>query len=166
MRASHGATLNSPQPASTVSVGLPLSPYSPPWDFKQPGLSWCCSSFVCQGRELLTQLSPGSPAAGLACVGWGCSSCGPHAGLRDLFFLKQPPHRLFFQCPLYFLVSYLHKRLGTVVCSFCSSVNRLGVSPVCKGKWTPLPPISQPSSLFFQISFQFLALPLLLLASL
>ena len=34
-------------------------PYSPPCNFKQPGLSGCCSSLVWQGRErLLTRLSP------------------------------------------------------------------------------------------------------------
>ena len=35
---------------------------------------------------------------------------GPHADRRDLFVLKQSPYRLFFQCPQYFLVSYLQKR--------------------------------------------------------
>ena len=38
-------------------VCLSLCPYSPPYNFKQPGLSWCCSSLVWQGRELLTWLS-------------------------------------------------------------------------------------------------------------
>ena len=64
VRVSHGPTLHSPQPVPTVSVGLPLLPYSPPCDLKQPGLSWCCSSLVWQGREPLAQLSPRSPAAG------------------------------------------------------------------------------------------------------
>ena len=40
---------------------------------------------------------------------WGCSLPGPHVGPRDLFVLKQSPYLLFSQCPLYFLVSYLHK---------------------------------------------------------
>ena len=31
-------------------------------------------------------------------------------------------------------------------CSLCSSEDRLGVSPVHRGKWAPLPPNSQPSS--------------------
>ena len=53
----------------------------------------------------------------------------------------------FFQCPLCFLVSYLHKRWGTVVCSLCFSVDWLGDSPVCRGKSTLLPPISPLSSL-------------------
>ena len=65
-------------------VCLPLRPYSSPCDFKQPGLSWCCSSLVWQGREPLTRLSPQSPAAGLAGAGLGlqlpwslCWSQGP-----------------------------------------------------------------------------------------
>ena len=57
VRAPHGPTLNCPQSAPTVSVILPLHPYSPPCDFKQPGLSQCCSSLVWHGRELLTWLS-------------------------------------------------------------------------------------------------------------
>ena len=56
-------------PRSLVSVGLPLCPYSPPCGFKQPGVSWCCSGLVWQGREPLTQLSPRSPAASPAGVG-------------------------------------------------------------------------------------------------
>ena len=39
VRAPHSSTLKSPQLAPMVSVGLPLRPYSPPCDFKQPGLS-------------------------------------------------------------------------------------------------------------------------------
>ena len=66
--------LNSPQPAPTVSVGLPLHPHSPPCDFKQPGLSMWCSSLVWQGREPLTWLSPRSPAAGLAGTGPGAAA--------------------------------------------------------------------------------------------
>ena len=75
-----------------------------------------------------------------------CCSCpAPHAGPRDLFVLKRSPYCLFFQCPVYFLVSYLHKRWRAVGCSLCSSVDWLGVSPRCSGEWTPLPPISSPS---------------------
>ena len=67
VRAPHGPTLNSSQPAPTVSaVFTTLHPYSPPCDLKQPGLSWCSSSPVRQGRVPLTRLSPRSPAAGLA----------------------------------------------------------------------------------------------------
>ena len=44
VRVLHGPTLNSPQPVPVVS--LPLCPYSPPCDFKHPGLSWCCSGLV------------------------------------------------------------------------------------------------------------------------
>ena len=62
-----------------VSVCLPLCPYSPPCDFKQPGLSQCCSSLVWQGREPLTLLSPRSPVAGLAGTGLGLQlPCSPH----------------------------------------------------------------------------------------
>ena len=49
---------------------------------------------------------------------------------------------LFFQCPQYFLVSYLHKRWDAVGCLLCSSVDWLGISPMCRRKWTLLPPIT------------------------
>ena len=74
VRVPHKPTLNSRQPVPTVSMCLPLYPYSPPWDFKQPGLSQCCSSLVWQGREPLTRFSPRSPAAGLAGAGLGLQS--------------------------------------------------------------------------------------------
>ena len=97
-------------PASVQGLcGFTTRPYSPPCDFKQPGLSWCCSNLVWQGRQLLTQLSPRSFAAGL--VGMGLGLQLPWSPW-DLSVLKQSPHHLFFQCPLYFLVSYLHKRWG------------------------------------------------------
>ena len=67
-------TFNPPRTAPAVSLGFPLHPYSPPCDFKQPGLSRCCSSLVWQGRELLTWLSPRSPAAGPAGAGLGLQS--------------------------------------------------------------------------------------------
>ena len=73
-----------------------LHPYSPPCDFKQPGLSPCHSSLVWQGRELLARLSPRSPGAGPVAWAWGCSRPGPHSGSRDLFVLKQSPYHLFF----------------------------------------------------------------------
>ena len=57
VRAPHGPALNSPQLVPIVFMCLPLRPYSPPCDFKQPGLSWCCSSLVWQGRKALTGLS-------------------------------------------------------------------------------------------------------------
>ena len=125
-------------------MGLPLHPYSSPCDFKQPGLSRCCSSLVWQGRDLLTWLSPKSPATDPA-----VAEPGPHTGPRDLIFWKQSPYRLFFQCPLYFLVSNLHKRWGTVGWSLCSSVDWVGVSPTCRGKRTLLPPILLPSCKIF-----------------
>ena len=71
VRITHGPTLNSPQPAPVVSLGLPFYPYSPPCDFRQPGLSQCCSGLVWQGRGPLTHLSPRSPAAGPAGAGLG-----------------------------------------------------------------------------------------------
>ena len=70
-RVPHSPTLNSPQPTPMVSMGLPLPPYSPPWDFKQPGLSWCYSSLVWQRRRPLTWLSSRSPEAGPAWAGLG-----------------------------------------------------------------------------------------------
>ena len=96
VRVPHGPTLNSPQLVPTVSLGLPLRPYSPPCDFKQPGLSQCCSSFIWEGREPLTCLSPRSPVAGPWARAWVCSCPGPQAGARDLFVLKQSPYCLFF----------------------------------------------------------------------
>ena len=71
VRIPHGPTFNSPQPAPVVSQGFPFHPYSPPCDFKQPGLSQCCSGLVWQGTEPLTRLSPRSPAAGPAREGLG-----------------------------------------------------------------------------------------------
>ena len=138
VRAPHHPTLNSPQPAPTVSVCLPLRPYSLPCDFKQPGLSWCCSSLVWQGREPLTRLSPWSPTAGPEGEGLGLQSPWSLHWSQGPFSLKQSPYCLFFQCTLYFLVSYLHKRWGTFGCLLCSSVDLLGVSPKCRGKWTYL----------------------------
>ena len=72
-----------------------------------------------------------------------------------------PPTCLIFQCPLQLLVCNLHICWGTVGCSLCSSVDRLDVSPMCRGKWTPLPPIWPPSSfsqlvdLFFHLGHFF-----------
>ena len=91
-------------------------------------LSGCCSTPVWQGRGLLPPLSQES------C----CRPCGMGLGLQlpwsphwsphwspywsqGLFVLKQSHYRLFFQCPLYFLVSYFLKRWGTVGCLLCSS---------------------------------------------
>ena len=78
------ATFNSPQPAPVVSLGFPLCPYSPPCDFRQPGLSQCCLGLVWQGRGPLTRLSPRSSSAGPARAGLGlqlpwslCWSQGP-----------------------------------------------------------------------------------------
>ena len=52
-------------PASAHSLrGFTTSSLFPSCDFKQPGVSRCYSSLVWQGRELLTRLSPRSPAAG------------------------------------------------------------------------------------------------------
>ena len=62
----HTAQLSTlPSLAPTASVGLPLHPYSPPCDFKQPGLCQCCSNRVSQGKEPLTRVFPRSPVAGL-----------------------------------------------------------------------------------------------------
>ena len=67
---SHAAQLSTlPSCPPPASMGLPLHPYSPPCDFKQPGLSWCCSSLVLQGRGPLARLSPRSLAAGPAGAG-------------------------------------------------------------------------------------------------
>ena len=80
------------------------------------------------------------------CQTWGCSHPGPCTGLKDLIVLKHSPYCLIFQCSLQFLISSLHTRWGTIGCSLCSSEDWLGVSPMHRVKWTPLPPISPPSS--------------------
>ena len=75
VKAPHGPTLNFPQPAPMIyglCVFTTLRPYSPPCDFKQPGLSPCCSSLVWQGRELLTWLYQES---------YGRPGCGPGAAV-------------------------------------------------------------------------------------
>ena len=96
--------LSRSEPNTAQLSTLPsLCPQSP-WVYRfalipLPATSQCCSSLVWQGREPLAQLSPRSLA-------WGCSHPGPCAGPRDLFVLKQSLYHLFFQCPLYFLVSY------------------------------------------------------------
>ena len=46
----------------------------PPCDFKQPGLSRCCSNLVWQGRKPLTWLSPKNPATDLVCMGPGAAA--------------------------------------------------------------------------------------------
>ena len=71
VRIALGPTFNSPWPVPVVSLGFPLHPYSPPWDFRQLDLSQCCSGLVWQGRGLLTRLSPRSPAAGPTWAGLG-----------------------------------------------------------------------------------------------
>ena len=89
VRAPHGPTLNSPQLVPTVSMGLPLHPYSPPCDFKQPGLSQCCSSLAWQGREYYLDSLPGVLRQAQQARAWGCSHPCPCAGPRDIFVLKQ-----------------------------------------------------------------------------
>ena len=69
-----------------------------------------------------------------------------HPGPRDLIVLKHSPYHLILQCPLQFLVSYLPICWDTTGCSLCSPEDRLGVSPVCRGKWNVFPPILPPSS--------------------
>ena len=99
-----GPILNSPQLATTVSLGahsppvcLPLFPCSLLYDFKQPGLSRCCSNLVWQGRELLTQLSPKNPAADPEGPGPGAAATlVPSTGPRDLIVLKHSFYRLIF----------------------------------------------------------------------
>ena len=59
-------------PSHTHSLrGFTTSSLSPPCNFKQPGLSQCCSSLVWQGWEPLTWLSPRSPVAGPSGAGLG-----------------------------------------------------------------------------------------------
>ena len=108
VRAPHGPTLNSPQPAPTVSVGLPLHPYSPPCDLKQPGLSWCCSSLVWQGRDLSTWLSPRSPAAGPVGAGLGLQlPCSPRWS-QGPFCPEASPYHLFSSVLYTFWSIFIH----------------------------------------------------------
>ena len=126
-------------------MSLPLRPYSPACDFKQPGVSWCCSSLVWQRRESLASLSPRSPVADLEGVDLWLQSPWPLHWSQGTFCPEATPYHLFFQCPLYFLVSYLHKCWVIIGCSLCSSVDWVSVSPRCRGKLTLLPPILLPS---------------------
>ena len=151
----HTAQLSTiPHRRPVVFVGLPLRPYcpySPSCNLKQPGLSHCCSTPVWQGKGAVNSALPGVLLQAWRARAWGYSHpgpcAGPGAGPRDLFVLKQSPYRLFFQFLLYFLVSCLLKHWGTVGCLVCSSVDWVGVSPMCRGKLTPLAPISPPSFL-------------------
>ena len=132
VRAPHGPTLNSPQLAPTVSLCLPhfiLLPL-PATSSNQVSLGTAQALFGRRGNHQLGSL-PGVLRQAWWVRAWGCSRPGPHSGPRDLFVLKQSPYRLFFQCPLYFLVSYLHKRWGAVSCLLCSSVDELARCFTC-----------------------------------
>ena len=100
VRVPHGPTLNSHQPAPSVSLGLALRLYCPPCNFKQPGISGCCSSLFWQGWEPLILLSPKSPEACPAAVGLGLMLPWSPLWSQGCFVLKQSPYLLFFQCPL------------------------------------------------------------------
>ena len=125
-----------PLGASFFSFFLKYSSYSSPlvqtstWPFTQPSLPF--------SQEYYSR--PGGRWA------WGCSHPDPCTGPRDLIVLNSPYH-LIFQCPLQFLVSNLHICWDILGCSLCSSEDQLGVSPVHRGKRTPLPPLSLQSSL-------------------
>ena len=136
----------SPQPAPAVSLGLPLCPYSPPCDFRQPGLSQCCSGLVWQRRRPLTWLSPRSPAAGPAHAGLGLQLSWSLRWSQGLFCPEAIPLPSVFSVSSVLLVSYLHKRWAAFGCSLCFSVEWVGVSPRCRGTLTLLPPISPPYS--------------------
>ena len=84
-------TFNSPRPAPAVSLGFPLRPYSPPCDFRQPGLSQCCSGLVWQQRGPLTRLSPRSPAAGPTQAGLGMQPPWSPRWSQGPFCLKAIP---------------------------------------------------------------------------
>ena len=147
VRAPHGPTLNSPQLVPTVSVGLPTTSSLFPSLRLQATRSLSVLLKPCLAGEgavnpALSQESCGRPGRFWA---WGYSHPGPCTGSRDLLVLKQSPYHVVFQCLLYFLVSYLHICWGTVGCWLCSSVDRLGGSPMRRGKWTLLPLILPPS---------------------
>ena len=105
----HTAQLSTLPSWPTVSMCLPLRPYSPPCDYKQPGVSQCCSNFVWQGRELLTRLSPRSPVAGQGGTGLGLQmpwSPGPYCPeaipLPSVFLVSS----IFFGLPSSYLLGY------------------------------------------------------------
>ena len=85
------------------------------------------------------------PPTCLSC--WNDPSLGPTLVFSQLQVLLS--HHLIFECPVQFLVSNLHICWNTVGCLLCFSEDQLGVSPMCRGKWTLLLPISPPSSLQF-----------------
>ena len=133
---------NSSQPASTVSVVhtvsvcLPLHPYS---------LQWLQAS-----RSLLVLLKPclaveGAVDLALSQEPWGCSCPGSLSSPKDLVV----PEALSLPSDISMcstvLASSPHICWDTIGCSLCCSEDRLGVLPLCRGKWTPLPPISLPS---------------------
>ena len=114
----------------TAPECLPLCPYSPLCDFKQPGLLKPCLTGEGSFDLALSQESC-SRLGGHRAWGWTCPC--PCAGPRDLIVLKHSPYCLVFQYPLQLLFSCSHICWGTVGCSLCSSVDWLGVSPVCRG---------------------------------
>ena len=128
VRAPRGPTLNS------LRVFTTLRPSSPPCDFKQPGLSRGCSSLVWQGREPLVWLSPRSPVAGPVGAGLGLQLPWSLSWSQGPFCPEAVPLLSVFSVSSILLVCYLHKRLGTVSCLLCSSVDWVGVSPMCRGK--------------------------------
>ena len=137
MGAQHGPTLNSPQLRTRSPWVYHLSLFASLRLQATKSLSMLLKSCLAGKGAINPALSQESCGRLGRYRAWGCSHpgphAGPHAGPRDLFVLKQSPYLLFFQCPLYFLVSYLHKCWGAVGCSLCSSIDRLGASPVCRG---------------------------------
>ena len=153
VKAHHDPTLNSFQPATTVSVGAhSLCVFATLSSFPSLRLQATRSFPVllkpCLAGEgaIDLALSPEPYDRPGGCWTWGCSHPGPRAGPRNLIVLKHSPYHLIFQCILPFSISNFHIHWGTVGCSLCSSEDQLGVSLVCRGKWTSLPPILLPSS--------------------
>ena len=93
------------------------------------------------GDGAINQLSPRSPVG----VGLGLQlPWSPHWS-QGPFCPEAVPLPSVFLVSSILLVSYFHKRWGAVGYLLCALVDRLGVSPECRGKWTLLPPISMPS---------------------
>ena len=105
------------------------------------------------GEGALTQLFPRSPAAGLAVVGLGLQLPWSLRWSQGPFCPEAIPLPSVFSVSSVLLVSYLHKRRAAFGCSLCSSVEWVAVSHRCRGKLTPLPPISPPSTLLFCLPF-------------
>ena len=144
VRIASSPTLNSPQPAPTGLLGFSTSSLFPTLRLQATRSLTVLLRPCLAGEGAVNRLSPRSPAA--SCTWPGAAATLVPTLIPGTFLSWSNPLTFCFLCPLYFLVSYLYKRWTAFGCSLCFSVEWLGVSPRCRGKLTPLPSISPPSS--------------------